>query len=62
MGSRLKRIAIIGCGGAGKSTLARELGKILDLPVVHLDRVYWKPGWEPTPREAFVAEQRKIMA
>lgn len=60
--SRLKRIAIIGCGGAGKSTLSRELGKSLDLPVVHLDRVFWKPGWERISREAFIAEQLEIMA
>jgi adenylate kinase family enzyme len=42
----LKRILVIGSGGAGKSTFARELGAILGLPVIHLDKVYWRPGWE----------------
>lgn len=42
----MQRILIIGSGGAGKSTFARELGAILDLPVIHLDQLYWKPGWE----------------
>ena len=41
----MERILIIGCGGAGKSTLARQLGEKLTLPVVHLDKLFWKPGW-----------------
>lgn len=41
----MKRIMIIGCGGAGKSTLARELGDLLQLPLVHLDKAYWRPNW-----------------
>lgn len=52
----MERILIIGCGGAGKSTLARQLGQMLDLPVVHLDRIFWSPGnWEHLDREAFDA-------
>ncbi len=43
---------IIGCGGAGKSTLARRLGAKDGTPVVHLDAEYWQAGWvEPTPDE-----------
>jgi ABC-type phosphate/phosphonate transport system ATPase subunit len=30
------RIAIIGCGGSGKSTVARQLAQILDAPLTHL--------------------------
>lgn len=33
----VKRIAVIGAPGSGKSTLAVRLGKILNLPVHHLD-------------------------
>ena len=42
---RMQRILVIGNGGAGKSTLAKELGKMFDLPVVHLDRLWWLSGW-----------------
>lgn len=55
----MKRVAIIGSGGAGKSTLAREMGAKTGLPVIHLDREYWKPGWvesEPDEWSARVAE------
>ncbi|MEH2234261.1 MAG: DNA topology modulation protein [Nostoc sp.] len=46
----MKKILIIGSGGAGKSTLARELGTILGLEVIHLDAWYWNPGWIETPK------------
>lgn len=49
----MERILIIGCGGAGKSTLARQLGEKLSVPVVHLDKLYWKPGWVQESREEF---------
>jgi adenylate kinase family enzyme len=39
-----ERIAILGCIGAGKSTLARALGDQLGLPVVHLDKLWWAEG------------------
>lgn len=42
---------IIGSGGAGKSTLARQLGEILELPVIHLDAEYWNAGWQPTAKD-----------
>jgi adenylate kinase family enzyme len=41
----MQRILIIGPCGAGKSTLARELGSKLGLPVFHMDQLNWQPGW-----------------
>jgi adenylate kinase family enzyme len=51
----MRRIAIVGCSGGGKSTLARALGPALGLPVVHIDAVFWKPGWTESDRETFRA-------
>jgi len=42
---------VIGCSGAGKTTLALELGRLTGLPVIHLDQIYWRPGWQKTPDE-----------
>lgn len=53
----MKKIAIVGCGGAGKSTLARQLGEILHLPVIHLDQQFWQSGWKMRSRE----EEREIV-
>jgi adenylate kinase family enzyme len=41
----MQRVLIIGPCGAGKSTLAFELGARLGLPVFHMDKLNWKPGW-----------------
>ncbi|EBR8158754.1 adenylate kinase, partial [Salmonella enterica subsp. enterica serovar Newport] len=41
----MRRVLIVGCPGAGKSTLAKELANITKLPLIHLDRYYWLPGW-----------------
>jgi adenylate kinase family enzyme len=51
----VQRVAILGAGGAGKSELARALAERTGLPVVHLDAVYWRPGWTAPPPEEFRA-------
>lgn len=45
----MQRVLVLGSGGAGKSTVAGEIGARLALPVVHLDQHYWRPGWIPLP-------------
>ena len=53
----MKRVLIIGCPGAGKTTLARQLGVRFHLPVVHLDSIFWSPGnWEHLNQEDFDQE------
>lgn len=39
---------MIGSGGAGKSTLAVEHSQRLQLPLAHLDAIYWRSGWQET--------------
>ncbi len=57
----MKRILVVGCSGAGKTTLSKELGRLLELPVHHLDRLWWQPGWEHVSREDFDAGLAEIL-
>ncbi|MTW86986.1 DNA topology modulation protein [Virgibacillus dakarensis] len=57
----MKKIMIVGSGGAGKSTLAKQLGEKLDIPVYHLDAIFWQPGWRPIERQALVQAQQHII-
>jgi adenylate kinase family enzyme len=49
----MKRILVIGCCGAGKSTFAKQLSARLNLPLVHLDRLFLKPGWVEQEEQVF---------
>ena len=53
---------MVGPGGAGKTTFARQLGDRMGLPVIHLDEHFWKPGWKPTPRDEWRSIQERLLA
>ncbi len=57
-----RRIAVIGSSGAGKSTLSTALGASTGLPVIHLDREYWLPGWVEPDRESWNARLADLAA
>jgi adenylate kinase family enzyme len=58
----LRRVAILGAGGAGKTVLARRLGQLLDLPVTHLDSLRYRPDWSLTTEEEFVMAKQRVVA
>ena len=55
------KIVVNGYSGSGKSTLARRLGKLYQIPVLHLDTVHWLPGWEEKEEEQERSEVRAFM-
>ena len=57
----MKRVVILGRGAAGKSTLARQLGEITGLPVVELDKIFWRSGLFPTPRVEWIQLQESLV-
>jgi|SRR5271168_1016796 len=58
----MKRVVVLGPGASGKSTLARQLSELTGLPVIELDKVFWRAGLLPTPRDEWVSLQEKLVA
>ena len=52
----------MGSGGAGKSVLARALAEKTGLPLIHLDREFWRPGWVETPKAEWTGKVRELIA
>jgi adenylate kinase family enzyme len=50
---RLQRTAVIGTSCSGKTTFARSLAQVLQVPHIELDTLHWLPGWNPRPRDEF---------
>lgn len=40
-----KKIVVIGVSASGKSSFARELGAKTNLPIIFMDSIMWRPGW-----------------
>ena len=49
---RPRRVLVNGASGAGKTFLAAELGRRLDLPHTEIDALHWGPGWTSRPEFA----------
>ncbi len=58
----MQRVLVIGSPGAGKSTFARQLEARTGLPLIHLDREYWRPGWVESPRDEWRARVEQLVA
>lgn len=58
----MKRFHIIGQGGAGKTSLAVEIGALLGLPHTELDSIFWHPDWQHSPLGKFESQVEEIVA
>ncbi len=53
---------VIGPGGAGKSVFAARLAERTGLPLLHLDALYWRPGWIEPSKEEWGATVERLVA
>jgi len=57
----VKKVAVIGCAGSGKTHTAMILQEKLNLPVYHLDQYAWKPGWEKVDIDELRKHHQKLL-
>ena len=57
----MRKVIIIGCPGAGKSTFARKLRDVTGLPLYYLDMLWHRPDQTNVSREEFEAQVKEIM-
>lgn len=57
----MQRILLIGSPGSGKSTLSKQLQQKLNLPLYHLDKLYWLENWQMTSEASFDRQLHDIL-
>lgn len=56
-----KKIILIGCPGSGKSYLSKKISAKLDIPVYHLDNLFWYGNWQHITTEQLKEKVDKII-
>ncbi len=60
--SPLRRVAVIGTSGSGKTTFARRVAAAVDAPHLELDGFFHQPNWVPAERDVFRASVSEAIA
>ena len=60
--SQYKRILILGNNGSGKSYLAKQIAKITNLPLIHLDSQFWRPNWKMPSQEEWFQKMTEFVS
>lgn len=58
--SKYKKILVIGSPGAGKTTFSKKLSLKLELPLWHMDDIYWQANWVRTEHNLFLNQLEQI--
>lgn len=58
----MKKVAVFGNAGGGKSTLSRKLAEITGLPLYVLDKIKYQPGGAEVSQEEYQRLHQEILA
>ena len=56
-----KRINVVGTTGMGKTTLASQIAKVLDIKHVEMDFLFWKENWAQPKDEDFLPKVEEAL-
>lgn len=57
----MNKVIVIGCPGSGKSTFSRTLHGLTDLPLYHLDLLYWNSDRTTVSKDVFVKRLKNVL-
>lgn len=57
----ISKIAIVGISGSGKSILARQIVEKTNLPIIHMDTIFWKGNWQAVPEKEYLILHQEIL-
>lgn len=57
----MKKVAVFGNSGGGKSTLARKLASLTQLPLYPLDLIEYRPGGAKVPHNEYLAAHAQLL-
>lgn len=57
----MEKIIVIGCPGSGKSTFSKKLNEIINIPLYHLDMMYWNKDKTIVEKTVFYENLDKVL-
>ncbi len=57
----MQKVIVIGCPGAGKSTFSKKLHQLTDLPLFHLDLLYWNSDRTTVSKAVFIERLNNVL-
>ena len=61
-GCRMRKVAVFGNAGGGKSTVARQLAEVTQLPLYPLDTIQYKPGGGEVPHAEYLKAHKELLS
>ena len=57
----MERIIVIGCPGSGKSTFSMALHEVTDIPLYHLDMMFWNADRTTVEKSVFLERLSEVL-